>query len=66
MGVLGLWTGAQCGQAPSPATNYVTNLKSDRLTFLHMAGWLTNCSWLTGYQIKCQPNPLAETSCGQV
>ena len=49
---------AQCGWASSsPPTNYVTNPKFDRLTFLHMAGWLANCSWLTGYVTKCQPDP---------
>ena len=58
VGVLGPWTGALCGQASSsPTTNYVTNLKSDRLTFLHMAGWLATCSWLTDYCTKCQPDP---------
>ena len=58
VGVLGPWTGAQCDQTPSsPTTNFVTNLKSERLTFLHMAGWLANCSWLTDYLKKCQPDP---------
>ena len=59
VGVLGPWTGAQCGQAPyPPATKYLTNPKPDRLIFCHMAGWLANCSlhtgWLTAYQTKCQ------------
>ena len=50
VGVLGPWTGVQCGWAPSsPTINFVTNLKSNRLTFVHMAGSLANCSWLTGY-----------------
>ena len=58
MRVLGPWTGDQCGWAPSsPATNYVTSPKSDRLKFLHMAGWLASCSWLAGYLTKCQPEP---------
>ena len=44
----GTW--AQCGWAPSsPTTNCVTNPKSDRLTFLHVAGWLANCSWLADW-----------------
>ena len=73
VGVLEPWTGAQCGQVPgSPATNYVTNPKSDRLNFFHMAGWLTNCSWLGGWltdwlsnKMSTWPYP-AETSCGQM
>ena len=51
-------TGAQYGWAPSsPTTNDVTNLKSDRLTFLHMAGWLANCRWLAGYLKKVNLTP---------
>ena len=62
VGVLGHWTGGQCGWAPHfPATNYVTNPKSDKLTFLHMAGWLANCSWLAGWlavkQMSTWPSP---------
>ena len=50
VGVLGPWTGTQCGQAPSsPTTSYVTNPKPNRLTFLHMAGWLANCHWLADH-----------------
>ena len=57
VGVLGPWTWAQCGWVPSsPATNYLTNQKYDRLTFFHMAGWPANCSWLGGYLTKCQPD----------
>ena len=77
VGVLRTWTGAHCGQAPSsPTTDYVTNLKSNRLIFVQMAGWMTNCSWLavwlSCYLTKYQPDPTpqmypqAETSCGQV
>ena len=70
VGVLGPWTGAQCGWVPSsPATNYLTNPKSDRLTFFHMAGWLANCSWLPeclSNKMSTWPSPLVETSCGQV
>ena len=48
VGVLGPWTGAQCGWAPSsPATNYLTNLKSDRLTFFTwLVGWPVAADWL--------------------
>ena len=47
VGVLGSWTGAQCGWAPSsPTTSYVMNPQYDRLTLLHMTGWLASCSWL--------------------
>ena len=68
VGVLGPWTGAQCGWAPSSTTpNCLTNPKSDRLTFFHMAGWLANCSWLAGYLTKYQPDlPQEETSGGPV
>ena len=41
--------GPICWAPSSPTTNDVTNLKSDRLTFLHMAGWLANCSWLADW-----------------
>ena len=58
VGVLGPWTGAQYGWDPSsPTTNYLTTLKSDRLTFFHMTVWLANCSWLTAYLTKCQLEP---------
>ena len=33
----------------SPATDYVTNPKSDRLIFLDMGGWLANFSWLADW-----------------
>ena len=50
-------TGVQYGWAPCPpATYYLTSLQPDRLIFCHMAGWLANCSWLTAYCTKCQPD----------
>ena len=72
VGVLGPWTGVQCGQTPCPpATNYLTNPQPDRLIFCHMgwlAGHLQQASWLTAYCPKCQPDPppRQETSCGQL
>ena len=52
-GVLGPWIGAQYGWAPSSlTTSCVTNPKSDRLTFCHMAGWLANCSWLADWLLN--------------
>ena len=58
--VLGPWTWAQCGQAPCPhTTNYLTNLQPDRLIFCHMAGWLANCSWQTGWLADCLLNKMS-------
>ena len=70
LGVLGPWTWAQWGWSPSSlVTNYLTNLKSDRLTFVHVAGWLANCSWLADWlsnKMSTCPCPQVEISCSQV
>ena len=36
-----------------PTTTYLTNPKLDRSISCHMAGWLANCSWQTGWLADC-------------
>ena len=72
VGVLGPWTGAQCGQVPCPpATNYLT---TQRLTGWYLVTWLVGwpvaagklAGWLPIEQNVNLTLPKAETSCGQV
>ena len=61
VGVLGPWTGAQCGQVSCPpATKYLTNLQPE-VDILSHSNWLANCSWqagwLSAYCTKCQSDP---------
>ena len=49
VGVLGPWTGAQCGWVPLLPSQQSDQPKVWQVDIFHMAGWLANCSWLTDW-----------------
>ena len=63
VGVLGPWTGAQCGLAPVllPATIWPTQSLTGWHFFTWLVGWPIAAGylagWLTDYLTKCQPDP---------